>query len=147
MVEAVEPELPLLPEPLLALLPPVEPLPLPELELPPDPELALVPELELLANAIEPVIVGLALCGVRVIVLPPDTQYEYMPEALSALPAVMYVPLGDGLPDTKPSPPACCTVPEQLHPPFAPSVHVREENPSTPMRTLPAPEHVMGVDE
>lgn len=48
--------------------------------------------------------------------------------------------------ETSPIPPLCWTVPEQLQPPPAASVHVTEEYPRT-VKKLEAPSQVTGVDD
>jgi hypothetical protein len=68
----------------------------------------------------EPVIVGLVLCGVMVSVLA-ETQYEYfLPSSFVATsPEVVNMPAVDGLGETNPIVPFCWTWAWHVHPPPA----------------------------
>jgi hypothetical protein len=88
-----------------------------------------VPVVTAFWSTIVPVMVGFALCGVAIIVLP-ETQYEYFvsPASVSVttLPEVAWLPLVDGAGDTNPSPPVCWTLAEHVHPPPATDVQWTE---------------------
>jgi len=89
----------------------------------------------------------LVLWGVSVNVLP-EAQNEYfnVASAVRTLPEVSYEPLAEASGDTKPIPPTWLIVVEQSHPPLAIGVQVTDAKPSA-VRTLAAPEQVVGVDE
>jgi hypothetical protein len=104
-------------------------------ESPPEPGPPLEPEPALFWSAMVPVSVGLVLWGSSV-ALPPEMQYEYtspttveagFPVIPTALPEIAYVPVVAGMMVTNPIAPVCWMSPTQLQPPFAASVHVREE--------------------